>query len=318
MSEALRHATLRQLQIFLTAAEQLSFVQTAKILHLTQPAVSMQMTQLAESAGTALFEKRGRKLHLTRAGETLLPYVQRIAQTMREASEEMDALTGVRHGKVTIGLVTTTRYFAPKLIAQFHSQHPEIELDVSIANRESVISQLENNQIDIAIMGRPPARIPVIAEAFAKHPHAIIAAPDHPLAGKKRITREQLANEGFITRESGSGTRYAMELFFTEQELSPPITQVMTSNESIKQAVMAGMGLAFISLHTIALEYQTGNLVVLDVKGLPIMRTWYVLHLANKLLSPAANAFKQFIVAQAPAYMETLFPGSGLDAAEQK
>ena len=313
MSEALRHATLRQLQIFLTAAEHLSFVRAAEILHLTQPAVSMQMTQLAESAGMALFEKRGRKLHLTRAGETLVPYAQRIVQTIREASEEMDALTGVRHGKITISLVTTTRYFAPKLIAQFRAKHPEVELDVSISNRENVIAQLENNQIDLAIMGRPPARIPVMAEAFAKHPYAIIAAPEHPLARKQRIPRAKLADEGFITRETGSGTRYAMEQFFAEQELSPPITQVMTSNESIKQAVMAGMGLAFISLHTIALERQTGNLVLLDVKGLPVMRTWYVLHLANKSLSPAAKEFKQFILDEAPAYMEALFPGSRLD-----
>jgi DNA-binding transcriptional LysR family regulator len=310
MPDALRHATLRQLQIFLAAAEHSSFARAAEILHLSQPAVSMQMAQLAESMGIALFEKRGRNLCLTRAGETLMPFVQRITQTLREAAEAMDALQGLRHGRIKIALVTTTRYFAPKLISQFRSHHPQIELDVSIANRESVIAQLENNQIDLAIMGRPPARLPVVAEAFAKHPHGVIAPMTHPLAGKKRLSPAKLANETFLSREPGSGTRSAMENFFTEHGLSPPIIE-MNSNESIKQAVMAEMGLAFISMHTIGLEHQTGHLVLLDVKGLPVVRTWYVIHLASKLLSPAALAFKEFMQAQAPALMDSLFPGSG-------
>ncbi len=309
-ADPLRQATLRQLQIFLAAAEHASFMRAAEVLHLTQPAVSMQMSQLSDSIGMPLFEKRGRSLVLTRAGETLLPFAQRVAQTLREASEAIDALQGLRKGRIRIAMVTTTRYFAPRLVAHFRAQHPQIELDIAIANRESVIAQLENNQVDLAIMGRPPAHLPVAAHAFAQHPHGIIAPPEHPLAAKKRLAPARLADEPFISREAGSGTRSAMEFFFNENGLNPPIVQEMTSNESIKQAVMAGMGLAFISLHTVSLECQTGHLALLDVKGLPIVRTWYVVHAASKLLSPAASAFLQFMQAEGPAHMEHLFPGS--------
>ena len=308
---ALRHATLRQLQIFLAAAEHSSFARAAEVLHLTQPAVSMQMSQLAETVGMALFEKRGRNLSLTRAGETLLPYAQRVAQTLREAGEAIAALQGLQHGKIRIAIVTTTRYFAPRLIAQFRGEHPQIELEVAIANREDVITQLENNQVDLAIMGRPPTHVHVVAEPFARHPHGVIAPPSHPLAGKKRLTPAMLASQPFIARESGSGTRYAMDQYFAEHGLKPLIAQEMTSNESIKQAVMAGMGMAFISLHTVSLEHQTGHLLLLDAPGLPIVRNWYVVHRASKSLSPAAVAFKQFLHNEAPGYMKTLLPGTG-------
>ena len=317
MPDPLRHTTLRQLQIFLVAAEHSSFARAAQILHLTPPAVSMQMSQLAEGIGVSLFEKRGRALVLTQAGETLLPYAERMAQTLREAGEAIDALRGLRHGKIRIGLVTTTRYFAPRLIAQFRSQHPEIELEVNIANRDIVIGQLESNHLDLAIMGRPPTHLPVVAEVFAKHPHGVIAPANHPLAGKRQLAPKRLAGEPFIAREAGSGTRHAMEQYFTEHRLSPPVVQEMTSNESIKQAVMAGMGLAFISLHTISLEHQTGNLVLLDVKGLPVVRNWYVLHRAAKALSPAAAAFKAFVHAQGPAYMAKLLPGKRAAASKR-
>jgi DNA-binding transcriptional LysR family regulator len=309
MPDTLRHATLRQLQIFLVAAEHGSFVRAAQALHLTQPAVSMQMSQLAESVGIALFEKRGRNLVLTQAGRTLLPYAERMAQTLREAGEAIDALQGLRHGTLKIALVTTTRYFMPRLIAHFRGQHPQIELDVSIGNRDSVIAQLDSDHVDLAIMGRPPTHMPVVAEVFAKHPHGVIAPPEHPLASKKRVAPSKIAHEPFLAREAGSGTRHAMEQYFAEHRLRPPLVREMTSNESIKQEVMAGMGLAFISLHTILLEHQTGNLVLLDLQGLPVVRNWYVLHRASKPLSPAALAFKQFLHAQAPAYMARLLPG---------
>lgn len=310
MPDALRHATLRQLQIFLVAAEHGSFMRAAELLHLTQPAVSMQMSQLAESIGMALFEKRGRHLVLTQAGETLVPYVRRIGDTLRDAGEALDALQGLRHGRLRLALVTTTRYFAPRLVAEFRAQHPDIELEVAIEDRERVIALLESNHVDLAIMGRPPGHLPVAAEAFAKHPHGIIASPRHPLAGRKRIAPQHLAREPFIAREPGSGTRHAMDRYFAEHGLNPPLVQEMHSNESIKQAVMAGMGLAFISLHTVNLEHQTGHLALLDAKGLPVVREWYVIHLAGKPLSPAAKAFKQFMHSEASAYMKTLLPGA--------
>ncbi|RQP26135.1 LysR family transcriptional regulator [Piscinibacter terrae] len=308
MPDALRHITLRQIQIFLAAAEHSSFARAAQLLHLTQPAVSMQMSQLADVVGSALFERQGRKIVLTQAGQTLVPYAERVAQTLREAGDALDALQGLRHGKLRIAVVATTRYFAPRLLAMFRQEHPQIELEVNILGREGVIAQLESNHADLAIMGRPPANLPVVAEVFARHPHGVIAPPDHPLAGKKRLAPGRIADEPFIAREHGSGTRAAMDQYFAEHALDPPIAQEMPSNESIKQAVMGGMGLAFISLHTVNLEHRTGHLVLLDLRGLPVMRDWYVLHRATRQLSPAAQAFKQFMHAQAPKYMKTLLP----------
>jgi LysR family transcriptional regulator, low CO2-responsive transcriptional regulator len=307
MIKPLRNATLRQLHIFLVAAEQQSFARAAELLNLTQPAVSMQMSQLADSVGMALFEKNGRNLALTRAGKALVPYVQRIKQTLREASEEMDALQGLKRGKVRIAMVTTARYFAPKLIAQFQAQHKEIQLDITVANRRQVIEKLENNKVDLAIMGRPPSRIAVETEWFAEHPYVVIAAPEHPLAGKKRIAPQKLKDEVFLAREQGSGTRIVLDHYFSDSGLEAPALRELTSNETIKQEVMAGMGLAVISMHTISLECRTGNLAILDVRNMPVKRAWYVLHLTNKPLSPAARAFKTFMQAEAPGYMKNFF-----------
>ncbi len=309
MKDPLRHATLRQLQIFKTAAEHLSFAQTARELHLSQPAVSMQMHRFADSIGMELFEKRGRKQRLTRAGEALFPYVQRVIQTLREASEELDSLKGLKHGEVKVAMVTTARYFAPKLITQFREKFPDIDIDFSISNREKVIEKLENNQVDLAIMGRPPKRIPVKAEEFSSHPYVIIASPEHHLAGKKRLSPQKLMGEVFLAREPGSGTRMLMDHYLSENKLPLPPVREMTSNESIKQAVMAGMGLAFISKHTIGLECQTNNLKILNVIGLPILRTWYVLHLSSKPISPATEAFKTFMCKEAPLSIKRIFPG---------
>jgi LysR family transcriptional regulator, low CO2-responsive transcriptional regulator len=310
MTDPLRHATLRQLQIFIAAADG-GYARASELLHMSQPAVSMQMAKLSSIVGLPLFEKRGRAVHTTHAGDQLLPYAQRIVQTLREAAEALDALRGLRHGTVRVGLVTTARHFAPRLVAHFRAQNPEIEVDVAIANREAMIALLENARIDVAVMGRPPAQLAVVAHPFARHPHGIIASPEHPLAKRRRLSPERLADERFIVREPGSGTRDAMDMFFGEHHaVGPRSTQQMTSNESIKQAVMANMGLAFISLHTVELERRAGQVALLDVKGLPVVRTWYVLHAAGHVLPPAGKAFLGFMRSEAPALMESLFPGS--------
>jgi DNA-binding transcriptional LysR family regulator len=307
MKDPLRHASLKQLKIFAIAVEQQSFARAAEILHLSQPAVSMQMSRLAEGVGLELFEKSGRNQRVTRAGEILYPYVKQVTQTLREAGEELDALKGARHGKIKVAMVTTSRYFAPKLVARFCELNPDIEIDFTIANRQTVIEKLENNQIDLAIMGRPPSRLGVVAEAFAEHPYVIIAAPDYPLVGKRRFSAQKLAGETFLAREAGSGTRMLMEHFFAENGIEVPVLQEVPSNESIKQAVMAGMGLALISKHTIGLEYQTGNITILNVRDMPILRTWYVLHLEGKSVNPIISAFKAFMLEQAPGFISDLF-----------
>jgi DNA-binding transcriptional LysR family regulator len=307
MKDTLRNATLRQLQIFMVAAEYESYARAAETLYLTQPAVSMQMKRLAEMAETDLFVKSGRELKLTSAGKTLLPYVRQITQTIREAGEELDAIKGARHGQIKLGMVTTTQYFSPRLITEFNKQYPEIELDIVIANRRDIVNKLENNEIDLAIMGRTPRRVPVTAERFYDHPYVIIAPKSHYLSKQQVINPEHLTGESFLVRENGSGTRLLLDNFFTEHNIHPPKIYEFTNNESIKQGVMAGMGLAIISAHTIQLEKTIKLLSILDIDTMPIMREWYILHLTSKVLSPAGIAFQQFMQNQAPKHMSNIF-----------
>lgn len=303
----MKNLTMRQLQIFSVAARHLSFVRASEELFLTQPAVSMQIRQLEETVGMPLFDKIGKKMYLTEAGRQIERTAHEVLGAIKNAQDSLAALAGLRKGLVSVALVSTAKYFVPKLIALFKQSYPEIELRITVSNRETLIQLLHNNEIDLAIMGRPPQGMDVLSFPLARHPHVIIAAPDHPLASRRRIKPEELAEETFLIREEGSGTRLAMESFFDEVGVQPQRGMVMGSNETIKQAVIAGLGLGFISLHTLALELKAGELAVLDVKGMPLMRTWYAAHLRNKNLSPATAAFKEFIVRQAGGYLDAAF-----------
>jgi LysR family transcriptional regulator, low CO2-responsive transcriptional regulator len=310
----LRGVTLRQLQIFCSAARHSSFSRASKELHLTQPGVSMQMRQLEDSAGLPLFERTGKGLHLTDAGRELLRHAQQALAALRDAEDSLDALKGLKGGRLTIAAVSTAKYYAPKLLALFSGQHPGVELKLSVNNREAVVQQLAANEIDLAIMGTPPKRLDTIAEPFARHPLVVIAAPGHPLAGRKRIPLKALEKETFLVREPGSGTRSAMERFFGEREIQPRIGMEMSSNETIKQAVMAGLGVSFISQHTIGLEVATGQLTVLKVEGLPVVRQWNVVHLREKRMSPAAEAFKAFILDHGSSFLKLWPQGPAANA----
>lgn len=305
---AMRGVTIRQLQIFVTAAGQLSFVRTSEQLHLTQAAVSLQVKRLEEIAGIALFERRRKKLVLTEAGEQLLRYAQQILDALRDADAAISALKGLRGGRISVGVVSTAKYFAPALIAQFQRRHPGVRASLSVNNREIIVRELERNEIDVAIMGVPPPRLEAKATLFADHPLVVIAPPTHPLATARRVPLAMLADQTFLVREQGSGTRSSMERFFAEHGFVPRIGNVMSSNETIKQAVMADMGLAFISRHTIGFELQMGRLVELDIVGLPLMRRWYVVHRAGRFMSSAAMAFVDFVVASAPGLLAELHP----------
>jgi len=272
-------------------------------LHLTQPAVSMQVKQLEEQAGLPLTEMVGKKVYLTEAGEEVARHARRIAQQLREAGEALDAIKGVRGGRLSIGVISTAKYFAPRLLAEFRRRQPGVALDLRINNRETVVRQLADNEIDLAIMGQPPQEFTTVAEAFADHPLVIVAAPDHPLASKKQIAPALLGEETFIIREPGSGTRATMERFFTDVGIVPKHVMEMVGNETIKQAVMAGLGLSFISSHTVSLECEVGRLVRLPVIGTPVMRRWFVVHRAEKELLPVAETFRAFLLAEAPALM---------------
>lgn len=296
----MKNITLRQLKVFESVASHLSFSRAAEELHLTQPAVSMQVQALVEQSGVPLFEQIGKKIYLTSAGEELLRHARRIAQQLREAEDAMAAIRGVKGGRLNIGVVSTAKYIAPRLLVAFRARHPEAELRLGVENRETVVRQLAENEIDLAIMGVPPKDFATVAEVFSEHPHVIVAAPEHPLAAQQHIAPEVLANEPFLIREQGSGTRGAMERFFGQRNLQLANTLELASNETIKQGVMAGMGLSFISAHSIGLELSVGRIARLDVVGTPVIRHWHIVHRSQKELLPMAAAFLDFVRTEAP------------------
>jgi DNA-binding transcriptional LysR family regulator len=294
----MRNVTLRQMRVFAAVARHLSFTRAARELHLTQPAVSQQVKLLEQEVGLPLFEQIGRKVHLAPAGAELLRYANQAIELLREAGESLAAMRGLKRGVLKLGAVSTAKYFAPSLLSAFAPAYPEVTIKFAVGNREEIIKQLAGNDIDLVIMGRPPRELQTVAEAFAKHPLILIAAPDHPLAGKRRVQLKQLATEHFLIREEGSGTRASMERVFRERGVPFRVSMEVSSNETIKQAVMAGMGISFISSHTVGLEVAAGKLAILDVVGLPIVRDWYVIHLRDKKLSPIASAFRAFLLQQ--------------------
>ncbi len=300
----MKDATVRQLQIFEAAARALSFSRAGQALHLTQPAVSMQVRQLEHFAGVPLFERTGRRLHLTDAGEELVLHARAVLRALEDADEAFAAMKGLRGGRVRLAVVSTAKYFAPRLIARFAQTHPGVRIRLQVDNREAVVRTLAANDVDLALMGRPPEEIDLDAAPFADHPHVIIAPPDHPLARRRRVPIEELASETFLVRELGSGTRTAMERFFQERGVPLRVGMEMPSNETIKQAVMAGLGLSFISMHTIALELSARALAVVHAPGLPVMRQWYVLHRKEKRLAPASEAFKAFVLEHGRGFLE--------------
>jgi DNA-binding transcriptional LysR family regulator len=295
---SLKHASLRRLQVFEAVARLQSFSRAAAELHLTQPAVSMQVQQLEDEVGLPLYEQMGRRVDISPAGREIVECARALAQRLREAEELLAAMKGAGGGEISISAVSTAKYHVPMLLAEFRRQHPEVRVRLSVSNREQVVRDLTENSVDLAIMGTPPRGLDTIAVPFAQHPIAIIAAPGHALARGKRLPLARLAGETFLIRERGSGTRSAMERVFRERRFHPRETIEMSSNETIKQAVMAGMGVSFLSLHTVGLEVAARRLAVLGVAGTPVMRHWYVIHRERKRLSPTTEAFKAFLIAR--------------------
>jgi DNA-binding transcriptional LysR family regulator len=301
---SLQRATLRQLRIFEAAARHLHFGRAAAELHLSQPAVSIQLKQLETVVQLPLFEQMGRRMNLTRAGTELAGHARAILARLREADDAIDGLKGISAGELHIGSTTTAVYFVPRLLAAFRHDRPGLKVRLTVKNRELVVRDLVENTIDLVVMGAAPAGLATISVAFAKNPLAIIAAYDHPLARKRRVRLEQLAEETFLIREPGSGTRTTMERVFSAHRFRPRETVEIGSNETIKQAVMVGMGVSFLSLHTTGLELATKQLAVLKMDGMPVMRDWFIMHRERKRLSPAAAAFKDYLVAEGAMRIE--------------
>jgi DNA-binding transcriptional LysR family regulator len=293
------HFTLRQLQVFEKVANHLNYSRAAEELYLSQPAVSMQIKQLEGHIGLPLFEQMGKKIFLTEAGRELHHYARSIAQQLTEMEAVFNEMKGLGQGKLTISVVNTANYFTPQLLARFCQRYPEINVILQVANRDAVLKQLADNSTDLAIMGQPPKGLDLIAESFLDNPMVVIAAPSHPLTTVRQVKFGQLAEQTFVSREQGSGTRSAMERVFEKYNIQPHISMEMETNEAIKQAVQAGMGLGILSLHSIELELETGRLAMLNVEHFPLPRHWFVAHRSNKRLSGAALAFKDFLLVEA-------------------
>ena len=292
----MKNATLRQLKVFETAARHLSFSRAAEELHLTQPAVSTQIKLLQQHAGLKLFEQLGKKVYLTPAGAEMLRYSRAIIELFRQAGEAMATRQGVSGGTLNVAVISAGDYFFPQLLAEFARSAPGVKLNLGVFNRQQLLQQLGDNLTDLAVMVRPPRELDTVNEPFAPHPYVIVARPDHPLARRRRIAIGTLLAEPFIPRERGSDTWNSMEDGFGAQLAKLNIAMEIRSTETIKQAVIAGLGISFLSAHTIGHELQRRQLAVLDVVGFPLQMQWYVVHLRQKVLAPAAMAFKVFLL----------------------
>ena len=306
----MKNATLRQLKVFEAVARHLSFSRAAEELHLTQPAVSTQIKTLESHVGLELFEQLGKKVYLTQGGAELLWHSRAIIKQFQDAEEALAHFKGISGGRLNVAVISAGDYFFPHLLVEFARKNPGVTLNLTVHNRPELLGQLANNLTDLAIMVRPPHDLDTLNESFAPHPYVIVAAPGHHLAGRKRISMEAIMKESFVVREKGSDTWFSMEAGFGEHLRDLNIGMEIKSTETIKQAIIAGMGIGFLSAHTIGPELRAGSLVVLPVQGFPLMLDWYVVHRRDKRLPPVARAFKQFLLDEGAGLIDKLIPMS--------
>jgi len=303
----MRRASLRQIRTFAAAAAHLSFARAAEELHLSAPAVSIQIADLEREARVPLFERLGRRLYLTAAGSALLRASTAILGQLRSVEEELAALRGVEGGLLNVGVISAGDFFLPGLLAEFCARHRGVQVALSVCNREELIRRLDHNLADLAVMSQQPEGAEFAVAPFAAHPIVIVAAPGHRLA-RQRLTLSALAREPFIAREHGSLTRSVMDETLRRARFKPAIAIEAASNETIKQAAAAGFGVAFMSTHAIGLEVQARRLVVLDIAELPVRRTWFAVHRRGKQLPAVAQAFVAFLEKEGEARMKKMLP----------
>ena len=298
----MRHTTLRQLEVFAAIARLGSFTRAAEELHLTQPTVSMQIKKLTDAVGLPLFEQVGKRVYLTEVGHALHDFSRQIFDHFSRFEMLLADLKGLKQGRLQLGVITTAKYFIPRLLGAFCRQYPGIDVSMKVSNRERILERLADNQDDLYILGQPPEEIDAVAEPFLSNPLIVLAPADHPLAYQKNIPLKRLAQEPFLLREAGSGTRKATEQLFARHHLKIKMRMELGSNEAIKQAVVGGLGLSVLSRHTLALDTPTEQLAVLDVQGFPIERHWYVAYPKGKQLSVVADTFLNYL-RQAPRHI---------------
>ena len=295
----IRHATFRQLQVFEAIHRLGSFTRAAEELFLTQPTVSMQMRKLTDSMGLPLFEHVGRNVQSTEAGRVLYSACRNIFETLANLEMNMADLKGLKRGRLQLGVITTANYIAPEMLGEFSRQYPGIDLALEVTNRDTIIERMHANAYDLYIMGQPPENeLDLVAYQFAPNPLVVVAPRDHPLVGKKNITIEDIADEPLIIREPGSGIRDSTFKKYESKGLRPKVRMEIGNNEAIKHAVVGGLGLTVLSLHTLMLEGLDGPVAILDVEGFPILRNWYIVHPKGKELSLIAKTFLEFAIGQ--------------------
>lgn len=302
-----RHTTLRQLQVFEAVARLGSFTRAAEELYLAQPTVSMQLKKLADTVGMPLFVQTGIRIQLTDTGREVYAACQEVFRAMADLEMKVADLKGVKRGRLRLAVITSAKYLAPHLLGHFGRLHPGIDFSLKVTNRERLLERIDNHEDDLYILGQPPAGLDVEAHPLLPNPLVVMASRDHPLAGVPNIPPKRLLEEPFVLRESGSGTRDALFRLLEEHGLEAPVVRMeLSSNESIKQAIVAGLGITVLSLHSLALEGTNGPIAVLDVQGFPIQRRWYLAHPKGHKLSVVAQTFLDFVRQEGPHIAEDL------------
>ncbi|GIZ51442.1 LysR family transcriptional regulator [Noviherbaspirillum aridicola] len=289
-------ASFRQLEALLLVARHESVSRAAEAMHVTQPAVSLQLKMLEEAAGTPLTRKVGRGVQLTAAGEVMAEFAERILRLWDEANDELAALKGVISGTLRIGAITTAEYLLPPMLVRFTSERPDVRIKLQVGNRNDIINMLTKHEIDLAIMGTPPRELRTNAAVFARHPMAFVASPGHPLMARRQVTLDDVLDANLLVRERGSGTRTAVEKICKEAGKSLRIGSELSSNEAIKRMAVAGLGVAFLSGYACTLEIEAGLVGLLPMPGNPVEADWYVMHLTDKPIPTVAAAFQDFVI----------------------
>lgn len=309
--------SFRQIETLLAIAEAGSLVQAAAALNMTPAALTARVRGLEEAVALKLFNRTATGMRLTKAGEATLEAARGVERAMREFADAMHALSAGEGGRLSVGAVSTAKYFAPRLLAAFVASRPQLDLRFQIGNRDATVELLRRDEVEIALTGRPPRDMAVENFPLGPHPYVLIASPEHRLAKAKGLTRRDLAGEAFLFREKGSGTRSLFDDFIGDTRIRQvPMGMELGSNETIKQAVIAGLGIALISAHTIAAEVESGRLVCLDVEELPILRRWFVVNRTDRALSPPARAFRDFAVGHGAEFLPSIEGSAAAEAAD--
>lgn len=302
-----RIGTFRLLQVMKAVADHGSISMAASALHLTQPTVSMQLAKLADAVGAPLYEVIGRQIYLTEAGWLVVACANEVLEAVERLDSAVGDLAGLKRGRIRFGVVTTAKYFLPHLLGPFCKQYPDIEIELNVGNRQRVIERLKNNKDDLYVFSHPPESLDIVVTEFLENPLSVIAPLGHPLVTRRNISFEEIAEYPFILREAGSGTRHAIEMYFRQHNCVLKEKMTIESNEAIKHAVMAGLGLGILSEHTLT-QGDAAQLARVDIEGFPIVHHWYWVHRKGKRFSPPVEHFLASIEDHEPSLLTKPFP----------